>query len=346
MRRIFLHQLVFLGCLAQSISFSAKAQDEADAETQPLEKETMSSESEEPATSSPALTAFEEAKQLYNAGKYAEAALKFREANKLRPSWKIWFNIGQSEASAKRNGLALEAFERYVNLGGDEVPTDRKTMVLGEIARLQPVVGFVEVAAPEGARLKIDEVSRGTIPLPGPLMVAAAVEHEVIVVYGSETILDRKVMVGGGRTIKISATAPNLSGETDGLGETQPPPPPQAPTKSKLVPAGWALLGVGVATLAAGAGTGIAALSRSDELDNRCPGNKCSTPDDIEFRDSVDHLAVATDVLLAVGGTAAVTGLVLAIVGKKKNKSAGASFLHVTPYMGRSTGGLFIEGSF
>ena len=56
--------------------------------------------------------------------RFLEAVRAFRSANEINPSWKIEFNIGQCEAALKRYGLAMEAFEKYLALGGDEVPTD------------------------------------------------------------------------------------------------------------------------------------------------------------------------------------------------------------------------------
>ena len=55
---------------------------------------------------------------LYGDKKFKEAADAFRLANHLRRSWKLLYNIGQCEAAAKRYGMALDAFERYVAEGG------------------------------------------------------------------------------------------------------------------------------------------------------------------------------------------------------------------------------------
>ena len=54
---------------------------------------------------------FDQGKKHFNEGAFVQAAGAFRKANELRPNWKLLFNIAQSEAAAKRYGLALEAFE-------------------------------------------------------------------------------------------------------------------------------------------------------------------------------------------------------------------------------------------
>jgi hypothetical protein len=335
MQRMRLALPMFLICLG--LSAAAWAEGEA-----PAAEGGTAAEGMEDRT--PAMQAFAAGKQLYNDGRFADAAAKFREADALKPSWKLWFNIGQSEAAARRNGLALEAFERYVTLGGDEIPVARREAVLEEIARLQPVVGYVDVVAPEGSRVRIDGIERGTVPLPGPLMTAAAVEHEILVEHGSKPLLSRKIMVGGGRTVKLEATAAAPSQETD--EPVAPVSPVSAPPASGLQVAGWVVFGAGLATLAAGGGTGIAALMKSNDLKSRCPDGLCSSSADLALEDSVIRLSVATDVLLAVGGTVAVTGLVLALVGRKKSSTPDEVGLKAHPFVGQSRGGLLIEGSF
>ncbi|MCK9461397.1 MAG: hypothetical protein M0R80_17340 [Proteobacteria bacterium] len=78
----------------------------------------------------PAKAAFGLGGELFDKGDYAAAADAFREANRLKPSWKLFYNIGQAEAAGRRYGLALEAFERYLIEGGDEIAADRNDEVI------------------------------------------------------------------------------------------------------------------------------------------------------------------------------------------------------------------------
>lgn len=297
----------------------------------------------EPKDDSPAVVAFEEAKSLFSAARYIDASKKFREADRLRSSWKLWFNIGQCEAAAKRNGLALEAFEKYLALGGDEIEEERRTTVMKEIARLQPIVGFLEVEAPDGATVMIDRMDRGKTPLSGPLMIAAAVEQEVIVSGGDAETTTRTVQVAGGRTIKlrVPAVKPNATPSN----ETQPATA-SSPTVSKLPIVGWTMFGVGAATVIAGAATGIAALIKSNNLASECPNNTCPDNSYKDKTDTIGKLSITTDVLLAVGGTVTVTGIVLAVVGRKKNKPHRSAAFNLYPYVAPTDGGLFISGRF
>ena len=94
----------------------------------------------------------------------------------------------------------------------------------------------------------------------------------------------------------------------------------------------------------AGVVTGAIALKKSNTLEDRCP-EKSNCPDtNEELKNSSDKLATATNVLLPIGGTIAVTGLVLVILGKHKEKTERA--LSLTPHGGPGGGGVMVEGRF
>ena len=114
--------------------------------------------------------AIEEARDLHQKGvelfkseKYEEAAKAFREAHRLRPTWKLFYNIGQCEAASKRYGLALEAFEAYLVRGGDNVPEDRREYVSAEIRRIQPLVGILDIESDAGIEVLIDHLTEKEI---------------------------------------------------------------------------------------------------------------------------------------------------------------------------------------
>jgi len=152
----------------------------------------------------PARKKYREGVDLFEQGRHREAADAFREAHRLRPSWKILFNIGQSEAAAGRFGLALEAFEKYLAQGKDEIPVERKDFVLKEVERLRLMVGQVEVKAPDGCEVTIDDAKRGSAPFTVPLLVATGVEHEIVVKKQGYELHRQKFSVFGGQTAVIS----------------------------------------------------------------------------------------------------------------------------------------------
>lgn len=151
---------------------------------------------------------FTTAKRLFSVGDYVNAGKAFRAAYNAEPSWKLMYNIGQCEAASKKYGFALEAFEAYLALGGDDVPKARFDEVEKEIARLRGLVGFVTVNAPDGAIVFIAGANRGTAPLPGALPVTSGVVQELRVIQGANEILKRSIKISGGQSLTVDVSAP------------------------------------------------------------------------------------------------------------------------------------------
>jgi len=159
----------------------------------------------------------------FNSQKYSEAAVAFRKAYELKPSWKIWFNIGQSEAAARRFGLAWEAFEAYLLGGGDEIPAERSDYVLKEISRMKILVGLVTVNAPAEHEVHVDGAKRGVTPLPGPVRISAG-NREVALIRNGKEIARKSFYVIGGRQSKI---------DFEIMDKKAPPPPPVIEPETK-----------------------------------------------------------------------------------------------------------------
>lgn len=268
----------------------------------------------------------EEAKKAYKSGtelfeneSYREAADSFRTAYSLKPNWKIFYNIGQCEILAKRHGLALDAFESYIAQGGDDIPPNRRDEVLEEIDRLRKIVGLVELEAPDGAVVLVDDFERGKAPLPGPMKMAAGMDHRLIVRLGDEILMTRIVRVTGEQTINITLEEDDSDGgdvteETPGA----PIPPEPEPASSKLKTVGWIALGAGAAMAIGGGITGGVAMSVDGDLEKSCPDEQCAE-DQWEDVDRMNSLATATNVLLIAGGAVAAAGITILIIDAAKD---------------------------
>ncbi len=281
-----------------------------------------------------AVAAFEEGKELFHAKKYAEAAEAFREANRLRSSWKLQYNIGQAEAAGKRYGLALESFEVYLAEGGDEIDSDRQKEVRQEIDRLSDMVGFVSVEAPEGTTVTVDGILRGTAPLTGAIRVSSGIEHALMIRDDSQILFERNIRIGSKETIDL-----RFEPEAEGSPAPVMPTPEPVDEKggSKLKPAGWAVVGVGAATLIAGLAVGGGAMAKRGDLESNCEDTTCS-PDQAKTLQSARDLAGAASILIPVGAGITAVGVVMVLVGTKKKESNVA----VVP----SPFGLAIKGRF
>ncbi len=314
-----------------------------------------------------AKAAFSEGLEFFRSEKYTEAASSFRRAYNIKPNWKILYNVGQSYAASKNHGLALEAFDRYLSKGGDDVSDMRQEEVVAELARLRNIVGSLEVEAPMNSMVLVDDIERGRTPLPGALKVAAGVNHSVLIEYMGDVILSRIVRVSSGDTAIVSVAVPNDTAavasavpedlpsevvdekEKDEVEKKESTTKPSEVEKEKPSPlktVGWVMVGVGAAALAGGAVTGIMTTTKAGDLEDRCPDQNCPGESEKELRDSVDALALTTDILLPVGGAIAVTGVVLLIIGYRNAEKEAGSAVSVAPLLAPDTGGLVLTGSF
>jgi hypothetical protein len=186
---------------------------------------------------------FKKGVSLFNEDKKEEAVAEFKTAYEIKPSWKIMYNIGQCQASLKRYGLAIEAFEKYLGEGGDEVPAERSDEVLKELDRLRKMVGSLRVIGPDGVEIYIDKILRGTTPLKASILETAGVEHWIWLIKDGKKLLSVQETFRGGETLEL--TVPPESGEG-----TKPPVLTDGP-----VPNDAGTGGAGGDTATTGAGT-------------------------------------------------------------------------------------------
>ncbi len=309
-----------------------------------------------------AKVAFSEGRDLFKASEFKDAADAFRLAYNLSPSWKLLYNIGQSEAAAKRYGLALEAFERYLARGGDDIQGERQKEILDEVDKLRRMVGSVEVIVPGGCLIIIDDVERGHAPLSGSLMISAGVEHRVVVKKVDEILVDRIVLVSGGQKTTIEAKdKPPVEPAPDETEVAPPEVPEEEPVeepeeagpsdeepskeRSNLWKAGWAVTAVGGAVLIGGGIVGGAMLSSDSDLVKKCDDDVCD-PQDQDAIDKRDNLALTADILYAVGGAAVIAGVIMVVVGAKNGEKEDAGDVAFSPSAGPGFVGAALRGRF
>lgn len=261
----------------------------------------------------------------YNEGNFDAAAKSFEAAYKLKPTYKLLFNIAQAYAARKNYDLAIQAFERYLVDGGDDVTEERRDQVLREIAKLRPLVGFVDVDAPPGLAVYVNGQERGTTPLQSKIMVTVGQVHKVELKKDGKVVHTRKLSVFGGMIEKVKFAHEKKK-------EVNPEPVVEPPTESvpledtraeeedgpmsKTKLWGWVAVGTGAAMLAGGAITGILATVQNGDLDEACPDSRCAPGRQGEI-DALSGLALTTDILLIAGGVIAATGIVLMFLPEK-----------------------------
>ncbi|MBN2343102.1 MAG: tetratricopeptide repeat protein [Deltaproteobacteria bacterium] len=300
-----------------------------------------------------ATSAFKEGVELFDKGEYKKASEAFRKANRLNSNWKILYNIGQSEASSKRYGLALEAFEAYLAQAGDDIDLARRDEVLAEVQRLKLMVGSLDIAAPDDSLVYVDGEIRGTTPLAGPILVSSGITHTVEIKQGDTLLHTQPIKLSSGQTraVTVESPEPNTSaGDTAATGKSSDNTnnstgatdsatvnTADAPSRIPAI----TLIAVGGAALIAGAVTGSIALKRGNTLESDYPdGVPPEKEDDMK---SVDNLALTTDILLGVGIVSAAVGTILLIRNKKH---AEESPITAAPVFGPQLTGFVIERRF
>ena len=294
------------------------------------------------------------AKKLFEGGikyfeqeEYEAAAEAFREAYRTRPSWKILYNIGQSEAAAGRYGLAMEAFQQYLVEGRDDIPVDRKDYVLNEIKRLEPLIGELRVDAPETSSVFVDGVERGKTPLLKPVLVVAGAEHEAVVVFENEQILREKFSVWGGKSIVLKAEKkPEPEPVPAPVVEPEPEKEPEPVEEEPEDEAGkldqtyfWVGLGSTVAFGAVTIGMYVLSGQKLDDVEN--------DPDNTSLKDETDTVQKTGIAFMALTGAALVaTGVLAAFTDWGMESEESDVSISVSPWAAVDGGGLGIRGGF
>ncbi len=268
-----------------------------------------------------ALDQYRRGVELFNQTNYADAAKAFREAYGLKPSWKLYYNIGQAEAAGRRYGLALDAFEAYLVEGGDEVDAERREAVLADIKNFKMLVGTIEVEAPAGSELFVDGEPRSKIPLQGILRVAAG-SHRFLLKKGDHILLDKKLKVAGDvRMVLKSESIPEGDASKPASDDDSPPASVPAHTEpSKMNGKTVAGIVTGTAGLA-GLAVGIVFYLKSKDEFNKAEDQTDVTEfnkwDKAYKRDNA--IGIST---MAVGGALVTTGVILLVVGLRNGSKA------------------------
>jgi tetratricopeptide (TPR) repeat protein len=134
--------------------------------------------------------------ELFDAERFDAAAAEFERSFELRPVPVVLFNLAQCYRRLFRYDEAIDAFRRYLTLGGEDVAAARRRLVEDEIASLEAQIGTIVLdVSPAGARVSVDGRPVGTAPL-SELRLASGSRALRIEADGHVTIEDELVVVG------------------------------------------------------------------------------------------------------------------------------------------------------
>lgn len=295
----------------------------------------------EDAPASPTAGIGEDAKQHFRAGvallqdpegeKVEEAYREFKTAFDLSGSPKILGNMGFCAMRLERDGEAIDAYSRYLrevpNIDAEEraqIIRDLQTLQVG-VVRLtlefdRPGVSVLDERIPiRGAR-----VTNGYGTAQNKLEIGVRPGHHVITAKlpGYEDAVWELEAYAGSRDRHVFTMRE--------IPKPLPPGPPvETRTSSGPGPGPWILMGSGAALLVAGTVTGVIALGKTNDIEDRCPNDVCPRSFDLEDeRSSAKTFVRVTDVLLVVGGLAVVGGAAWYLFGTSGGEKKAAGLRH------------------
>lgn len=228
--------------------------------------------------------------ELYDEGEYRLALIELERANKILPSYKLLYNIGQVYMQLGQHARAHMTLRRYLADGASEIPSARRAEVEGDIATLAKRIAAVTVeTTPIGAEVTLNDIPLGVAPVArtvvdaGSLRVLASKPG-----YVSQT---RVLALAGGDDVAVRIDLVKVPTEA---------PRPTSEGLPPLALGGWIVTSV----LAAGAiGTGIAASAAASDFDEmrRTPieGSAAQARADLDRQGNLtDALKITTDALI------------------------------------------------
>lgn len=265
---------------------------------------------------------YENAVKLYEEGAYDAALVELNRASELRPSYKIYYNIGQVRFAMHDYAAAMDAYRQYLEKGGDKIPASRREQIQKELNALtQRVAKLVIETDVPGAEVLIDDVSVGTTPLSAPLVVNSGIRR-IGVRHPEYLPQSRRLSIAGGvaDTIKFALTdrsaaeagsagalagsgaprsaaaAPGSDAAVAAAGPAAAPGSEPKATAHEVPWLGWALTGAFAASATV---TGVLARSANSSLESDRSNLDVSASEVSSQASKVRTLATVTDCLVA-----------------------------------------------
>lgn len=286
--------------------------------------------------------------------RYEEAYREFTAAYAAAPSWKILGNLGIASMKLERDGEAIDAMEKYLSEGGDELPEEERAQFERDLSMLKSSVVQVTLTSVPPGVVVTDE----RIPVQG-----TAVANRYTLETGQ---LELGIRTGHHRMVARLDGYQDVTWEFDAapgtaqshrfelkpaaqatVADTTPAEPVAddgAQAMERPVPTGVfiGLAATGVFTVGATV-TGIMALGQKSEFDDKNGVDEAAAQD---AHDSTETLNLVTDVLIAgaVVSAAVTTYLYLDRPAVPAGQDAGR--FRVTPAVGRDVALVSMSGSF
>lgn len=249
--------------------------------------------------------AIEDALREYRLANWEEAAALFARAHALRPSARTLRGLGLSEFENRKYVLALVHCHGALAEGRNPLNETQRAELLSVIKRASEFLARVELSvSPANASVKVD----GALPYrdqAGKLLLDPG-ERELVVSADGHVTERRRLTLASGQVLRVALT---LRSATAFVAAR---PAPAQPADSGVSPATVVMysgFGLGAAGLAVGITTGLLALDKAGQLEERCAQNECSETERDDYEEGRD-LATVSNIGFIVAGAGIAAGVV------------------------------------
>ncbi|HEY5284078.1 MAG TPA: hypothetical protein VIM14_14895 [Polyangia bacterium] len=307
--------------------------------------------SAEESDSTRAAVRFQRAVELYREGSYEGALAEFSKAYEISPSYLVLYNLAQTQYALHDFVGAYKSLMQYMAEGGSDIPTDRRAQVDEMTVRLVGRIAHVQISTNvTGADIRIDNVSVGTSPLPGPVPINVGTRKVSAIKPGSPEAV-RVLTVAGREELKIELRIdlPAVATTKVTQGTASPSTPLVAKAQSPATPSRTGLVVSLTTTAALGVATGVCgylALRAQKDLKDQI-GIYPNTRDNIEnARVKSKNYGYVTDALGAATLVSGGVALYFVLTHRGDSPERKPAQANKSVVLAPTLGGMVLEGSF
>jgi hypothetical protein len=280
--------------------------------------------------------------------KFDEAIVQFHRAYEMVGSWKILGNLGLCALKLERDGEAIEAYEKYLEGGKNEILPDERVQVERDLVALRAQVSPIMLQLPPGGGSIVDERSdaRGTKII--NRYTATTSEIRLGLHPGAHLITVRNV---AGQAKWEAALEPGRSVTHRFEVDVAPPPSPISPLpaaqshSSTNATIGYVVGGLGVAGIGVGSVFGLTALSKKRARDEVCSNGTCTDPKGPELDDQARRAATISTIGMGVGLAGVGVGAWLLLSKSMSPPATAAQRVWVAPEFSASAAQVTVGGA-
>jgi len=175
---------------------------------------------------------FQEGVDYFDKGNFEAARAAFKQAYALRQHPAVLLNLAQSSLKSGHYLEAAKYFQQYIA----DPQGDKKADAQKGLADSRAKLGRLDVSAPPGSQITIDEASVGNAPLSEAADVEAG-NHTIRARLPDGTSSEQKITVNAGQVlpVKFGAAAATVVTPPPGGGGTGPEVPPPGGGTARLL---------------------------------------------------------------------------------------------------------------